>query len=87
MTFNKNQKIATIIYCLFIIVIPLFLTPYFFIRYSGGFDNYHTEIRFGNFFSLTDSIAYPKFFIEIAIVTVIYSLSLILLKSKDQAGV
>lgn len=80
MTFNKNQKILTLVYFISLIGILFFLTPY--INYNRY--GYGAHIRFGNFFSMTDLdyITYTKFFIEIGIVTVIYYLSLIILKNK-----
>ncbi len=73
MTFNKSQKIITILYCLFLVLIFLTLTPY---------QKYTYDIHFGNFFVIDRPIIYTKFFIECGALTIIYYLSLIIFKSK-----
>jgi hypothetical protein len=89
MTFNIPQKILTIAYCICLIVIVFFLTPYSFMvsiesPHTTQYSIYdHTEVRFGNFFSITNSIIYDKFFIEIGILSIVYLLALIVLKTKN----
>ena len=77
MTFNKNQKIVTIIYCIFLVLILLFLTPYA-IYNRFGLD----QIKFGNLFIIEHKIVYPKLFIEIVVLTIIYCLSVLMLNKK-----
>ncbi len=77
MTFNKQQKIASVIYLVLLISIVLFLTPY-------SYSYYSESIRgFGNLFTMEKGIVYTKLFIEIGILTVTYYLSLIILKTKS----
>ncbi len=80
MLLNRKQKIATFLYCIFLVVTLLFLTPYLKIYGRRG------EIAdgFGNFFSLqSGDIVYPKLFIELLLLTIFYILSLLVLnKSK-----
>ena len=85
MIFNKNQKVLTLIYFLGLFVIFFLYTPYYLkVTGSNGWENVsHTEITFGNFFSITEQINYSKFFIEIVGLTIVYYLSTIILKSKN----
>lgn len=78
MTFTKYQKIATIVFIVFLIAIFLFLTPFSYWDGSHRIENFY----YGNFFTTNDAIVYTKLFIEIGALTVIYFLSLIILKSK-----
>ncbi len=80
MTFNKFQKILTVLYFAGLIVILLFFTPYS--HYDSFFVK--TSFYFGNFFKGNDLIVYTKFFIEIGILTIIYFLSIIILKRKPK---
>ncbi len=76
MTFNKFQKIITVLYFVGLIIILSFLTPYISVGYK------YNRFKFGNFFTINSPIIYTKFFIEIGILTIIYFLSIIILKSK-----
>jgi hypothetical protein len=78
MTFNRNQKIATIGYCICLVVILLVLTP----NYYYG-DYYFKGTLFGNFFLMqSDSVAYKKLFFELGLLSVIYFFGLIMLKEN-----
>lgn len=79
MTFNTNQKILTIAYCILLIVILCFLTPYYYHIESDYI--WYEKVGFANFFT-TNPIAYPKLFIEIGILSIVYFLILIILKTK-----
>lgn len=76
MTFNKPQKVATVIYIVLLVSIIFFLTPYD-TRFRG-----YGEKGFGNLFT-EDSVEYTKLFIEIGLLTITYYLSLIILKNKS----
>lgn len=93
--FNQKQKIATLVYCCLLLAALLLLTPYYkyhiFDFYIEG-DNHlrHDAVNdtskefYGNFFLLnTSQIVFEKLFFEFGLLTVIYSLSLITLKSKS----
>lgn len=77
MTFNKSQKIATIVYFLSLVSILLFFTPY-----SRKIWAQPMVKDFGNLFTINDIIDYQKIFIEIGVLTVAYVLSIIMLKSS-----
>lgn len=77
MTFNKSQKIATIVYFLSLVSILLFFTPY-----SRKIWAQPMVKDFGNLFTINDIIDYQKNFIEIGVLTVAYVLSIIMLKSS-----
>lgn len=79
MTINKNQKIATVTYLLFIILIFLFLTPYI-VHPINNYAHADEQIFFGNFFFIHNPISYIKFFTEIGLISLVYLLSLVILK-------
>jgi hypothetical protein len=73
MTLNKNQKIATIMYCLGVIVILFALTPWY---------EYHDDpIKFGTIFILPrHRIYFQLLYIELTTWSIFYLLSLMVLK-------
>ncbi len=79
MTFNKSQKILTVLYFISLLSILLFLTPYTMFNIRPG----EIGFGFGSFFRLVVPIVYTKLLIEIGILTIIYCLTLIMLKSKS----
>jgi len=80
MIFNKSQKNATVVYILLLIVITVALTPCY--HQTNGYVDTNDE-RFANFFLVdTKRIVFKKLFFEIGFVSLIYYLSLIILKSK-----
>lgn len=88
MIFNNWQKIATIVFFLLIITILLFITPFYnYINNPRVYYNIGETIPesvvygYGNFFTNT-KIIYPKLFMELFVLTIFYSLSLIMLKKK-----
>jgi len=77
MTFNKHQKISSIVYSILLICILLFFTPY---------KNIHNHYDyFDSFFSDTNGqIQYLKLIIELFVLTVFYVLSIIFLNSNKK---
>lgn len=69
--FNKLQITLTVIYFGCLVIIFLYLTPYY---------RYYNTISFGNFFIIERPIAYTKFFIEVGVLSVIYYLTLNIFK-------
>jgi len=84
MILNKNQKRATIIYCVLLVVIFLFFTPCVYYRYNGyGYEYDHDG--FGDFL-LIDSgrIIFTKLFFEMGLLTIICLLSLVIFKTNGK---
>jgi hypothetical protein len=81
MTLNKTQKILTVVYLILLICVLLFLTPYY---YPPTYNIHFVEggKGYGNFFILQNGILYSKLFTEIGVLTIIYSLLLIISKNK-----
>ena len=74
MTLNRNQKIATIVFGIGIIVVVLFLTPY---------EKDEPGEHYGDLFLIyTGAIEFTKFFIELGLLVVLYLLSLLVLKDQ-----
>ena len=90
MHFNIYQKLSTALYCCLLLLIVMLLTPYHnYKQYwvDGAYQDYE-EIDilrdfYGNFFVLnTAQIIFKKLFFEIGLLTVIYSLILVMFKTN-----
>lgn len=83
MQLNKGQKVATVIFCVLLTVLLLFLTPYVARDLRGEQEYSHWE-AFGNFFMIRseEPVEYPKLYGELGLLTIIYLLALLVLKSK-----
>ena len=78
MTFNRGQKLVTVIYFILIICILIFFTPYY---YPPTYRSYGNG-GYDNFFILQHGISYSKLFIELGLLTLAYCLTLFMLKNK-----
>lgn len=76
MNLNIFQKIISLFYVFFLIIMLFFFTP--FIKFNFG----NQYIFYGNFFIENDLIDYPKFLIQIALLTIIHLIFVIIFKSK-----
>lgn len=95
MTFNNYQKLISFLYCCLLLFIFLKLTPYHHYQQyelNGIYrdsENVDTiKDYYGNFFYInTPQIIFKKLYFEIGLLTVIYSLSLIILKRNKNANI
>lgn len=90
MIFNNAQKVATIFFSGLLLLIILLMTPYYKYKLWWNMGSWQNSEELdigkdfhGNFFALdTRQIIFEKLFFEIGLVTFIYLLSLVILKSK-----
>ena len=85
---NKNQKIATIAFAALLLLTVLFLTPFYQRYYTDSYGAYYTKEEYGDFILIdTDRIIFMKLFMEIGLLTTMYLLSLLVLKSKNKSEI
>ncbi|MNU13282.1 hypothetical protein D3C71_13190 [compost metagenome] len=76
MNLNISQKLISLFYIFFLVIMLLFFTPFIKLHFGNQY------IFYGNFFIEKDLIAYPKLLIQILFLTIIYLTFIIIFKSK-----
>lgn len=80
MDLNKSQKIATLIYCMGIIIVLFALTPWSEDKYSAA--------RYGTYFAVESKfrVHYKALYFELGILTFLYLMALIYFKTSKSSS-